>query len=271
MKHLALALTFLVATACGGGGGGGSTAPETTPPVPLTESAIVEQVLEACGLDETAQFQSLLSQLGAIVSGTSLPPTFTLTAFDLVQVTATVDIDVDNDMMPDFTGTIGLRDSGGTPSALGLTLPALVAAVNGGQLDALFNLLTTVPAGSQVVFGLTGSIVGDNETSSITSNITIVLGASGALGSTSGDFESTTGPDCATNFTWANLDLSAMTGPLFRPSGLMNMTVQTSSDNVAGTITFNGTATAAVAVTRNGGDVQNYTFNVDSGTLTPAP
>ena len=275
MKKLAFVLVLLVGTACGGGGGGtdptnSSQPPTTPPPTPPTESEIIQQLLDGCGLQSTSEFQGLYDLIvGLLGQGAGTPP-IVITGVNILDISFTWGLDLDSppDGVSDLTGTTAIRDAAGNPSLGGLSLAELQTLLTGGA-TALPGLIASLDEGTQVVTTFNGAPPSNTANLTVSGTVTVVMGQAGAFDTSSGSLTTTAGPDCASTLAWTDLDISTVTTPGTIPSGVFDIAVATSTDTVTGTVTLNGTNTASVVVSRNGGPQQSYSLDLTTGVLTP--
>jgi len=267
MKTLPCLALLLLAAACGGGGGSGP-ATGLTPPPQTTESALVQQLLEACGVDGTGQFQGVLDLFTGLFGTGSPAPAFRVTQINLLSSASfSWALDSNNDTIDDLTGTSQLQDANGTPSLSGLDLTQL-ANILGGDVSAVATLFQSLPAGTRIHNTFSGTPPLTPATD-ISGTVDLVLGTGGAFETSSGNFLSETGTSCSTQLTWTDLDISSLNGAGGVPSGTLTLHVETASDMLDGTIVLDGTNSAALSATRKGAPTQTYTLDLGNRTLTP--
>lgn len=275
MKKLACLVVLLIGTACGGGGGGGgaigNTAPNPPPPTPPTESEIIQQLLDGCGLESTSEFQGLYDLIVGLLGPTGAAPALSITGVNILDVSFGwgVDLDTPPDGVNDLTGTTALRDAANNPTLGGLSAADLLGLVSGGTA-ALPGLLANLDPGTRIVTTFNGAPPSNAANLTISGTLSVVMGAAGAFDTSSGAITTTAGPDCTSTLTWTDIDISGVTTPGTIPSGTFTLGVATATDTLDGTVTLDGTNTAAVVVSRNGGPQQSYSLDLATGALTPA-
>ncbi len=276
MKKLACLSILLLATACGGGSGGdpgANTTPNPNPnPNPLTESELVQQLLDGCGLSSIQDFQEFFDLLVGLFSPGAPAPAFNIppSSINILNTSFGWGLDVSSppDGSDDLTGTIALRDASNNPTLAGLSLTDFQALL-AGDLNNLPTILAGVDAGTRFVIAFSGTPPSNAANTTISGNLTLVMGAAGALDSSSGSLTSTVGADCTSTVSWTDLDISGVTAAGQLPSGTMALVVTTAAATLNGTITLDGTNIATIDAARTGQPTQSYTLDLGTGTLTP--
>lgn len=275
MKKLAYLSVLLLATACGGGGGGGDPAANTTPnpnpnPNPLSESELVQQLLDGCGLSSTEDFQEFFDLLVGLFSPGAPAPALQITSINILSTSFGWGLDVSSpaDGVNDLTGTIAIRDASNNPTLGGLSLTEFQALL-AGDLNNLPTILAGVDAGTRFVVTFSGAPPSNAANTTISGNVTIVMGTAGAFDTSSGSFTSTVGTDCTSTVSWTDLDISGVTSAGQLPTGTLALAVTAGLETVNGTVTLDGTNIATIDAARTGQPTQSYTLDLGTGTLTP--
>jgi len=252
---VALASLLLVIHVAGCGGGGGST-PVT--PEPLT----TEQLLEQCVAADLGDLSTVLGTIQGLLDPAAggPQPEFNLVAALLTGVLPWT-LDLDADQVDDLSGTIFLTDAGG-----GVTIPQELLTLIGGTGIDIDQVLALLPDGTAVhlTFAFDGLTIasgasGDGEL--------VVEVSGGAPAGVSGGGTLASGP-CGFDFSFDDLGPDALDG-----SGLGAATVgfeaAVGQEIVAGSIEFDGTNTARVIASRNGGPDEIFLVDLTTGDVTP--
>lgn len=261
MRNLATALSLLlVLGACGGGGG--STPPPSEPDGP--DPQLVATILGSCGADDVGQALSLQDLLLDLFGGGTTTPDFAVTGTSILNASFSWSLDLDNDQQSDFIGTTQFKDANGTPTIPISSVQDLLAAL-GGDLSALAQLLQQAPAGTQITTTYGGSPA-QLPSTSISGDVTIVLGEGGTLSSSSGSYGSQTGTACTAAINWTDLDVSTVaTGG--RPTGVMDVAATSPANSLDGTLTLDGDDTAVLEVSVDEAEPVSYTLDLTTGQI----
>ncbi len=273
MKKLAFTLVLLVGTACGGGSGTAATSlSQPTPPTPTppTESELIQQLLDGCGMESTSEFQGLFDLVVGLIGPIGPTPELVITGVFPLDTSFAWAVDVDNppDNVNDVTGTTALRDALGNPSLGGISPTELLSLLTDGT-DALPELITGVDAGTHIVTTFEGPAPFDAPHVTLSGTVTVVMGPLGVFDTTSGSLTTSAGTECTGTLSWTDIDISIITTPGTLPTGTFELTVTVGTDSITGTATLDGTTTVALSVSLNGGPPLAFAFDLTTGELSP--
>lgn len=251
IRVIALMPALLVACGGGGGGGGGSTA----------ERDEAQLLLETCSFEALTEFLDAFGLPVAMVdpADTTTLPAIQVTNVDQTQGSIAWSVDTGGDPAPDLLGVIQFQDAAGQPAEPPFDITGFQAAGLDGlddvldQLDDGWTVTVTVNAPPlplvlvRVIFTFTGSAVSD-----VTGN---------------GNIQ---GTPCGTTFTFTGANLADLVGAF--PILGTTSTYGSPDTTLSGTTDFDGTDTAVVECTVDGGTA-TYRFAVDigAGTVTALP
>lgn len=245
-KTTALLLTALLA-ACGGGGG---SDPITNDPF-STIRAETLVTLELCLDDALSAFLEVFSAT-SLAPGAAAP---SIIVGDIVGLSIPFLADLDGDGSPDATGRIEFVDNGGQP---------IMPFVNGeiqNDVNLLLAALASLPNGTRVDIDLDPA-PGIGITQARFSQ-TMVGGLPTALGGA----VIQQSLDCTTTIQFADATILSVLGAYPRLDA--NVEIIDGTNTVAGTVTFNCSATAVVEVSLNGTGPFQFQVDLDSGVITP--
>jgi hypothetical protein len=245
IRAIALLPALLVSCGGGGGGGGGSTA----------ERDEAQLLLETCGFEALSEFLDSLGISVAIVdpAGTSLPA-IQVNNVDQAQGNIAWALDTGGDPAPDVLGVIQFQDATGLAAEPPFDITQFQAAGLAGfdqvlsQLADGWTVSMTINAPPpplvlvRIIFSYTGGVVSD-----VTGN---------------GNVQ---GVPCGTTYTFTGAALADLVGAF--PILGTTSTYGAPDTTLAGTTDFDGTDTAVVECTVDGGTA-TYRFAVDLGALT---
>jgi hypothetical protein len=250
----------LLAVACGGGGSGAGTGGGSPPG---GSDAVTRQVLEAClllGLDEAQDFAM---RFVAVIQGQGAAAGFSIAGGGVQDTPDDLRIeweyDPNMDMVPDATGDLTFLDGMSMPTQPFAQMHIDALKMNG--IDALGAALASAPDGTVLRVVWNGPLPG-----LITGELDVPFNA-GLPGTTTGRtafFEDPGG--CESTFSWDGPTLAALTAAF--PTGGFQLLLQSGGDTVQGTLQTNGTASATLVVSRNGGNDESWNFGLDTGLAT---
>lgn len=258
MRNLTTALSLLFLMGACGGGGSAPVPSEPAGPDPQ----LVATILGSCGADDVGQALNLQELLLDLFGAGASAPDFAVTSTSILNASFSWSLDLDNDQQSDFIGTTQFKDANGTPTIPISSVSDLLAAL-GGDLTALAQLLQQAPAGTQITTTFGGSPA-QLPSTSISGDVTIVLGEGGTLSSSSGSYGSQTGTACTAAIDWADLDVSTVaTGG--RPTGVVDIAATSPTNSLDGTLTLDGDDTAVLDVSVDGAAPVTYTLDLATG------
>ncbi|HEX5137806.1 MAG TPA: hypothetical protein VFY93_12590 [Planctomycetota bacterium] len=248
VRAIVLFPALLVGCGGGGGGGGGSNA----------ERQEAQALLEACGIEAIVEFLDAIDVSTSIVDPAAASlPAIQVNNVDQAGGNIAWSLDTGGDPAPELLGVIQFQDDTGQPAEPPFDLTQFQAAGLGG-FDAVLNQLAdgwsvtiTVNATPPVlvlirtIFTYTGGVVSD-----VTAN---------------GNIQ---GLPCGTTFTFTGGTLADFAGAF--PNLGTNSNYGSPDTTLAGTTDFDGTDTATVECTVDGGTA-TYRFAVDLGAMTVTP
>ena len=263
----AFGLALLIA-ACGGGGDdpGAETGARSSGGPELEDQQVIEAILNGCARSGTDELLALFESLAPFVSGSRLPPGFTVTGFDLRGGTISWSFDVENDGVVDVRGTSGFRTSADAPyiPAGFLTLvPPL------GDPANLPTVLAGLPDGTilRSTFNMTRGFATTGSADIVFANAT---GRDAVPSMTHGTLTMAQ-PDCEVVYTWTDVaipDLNAGTPPL--PTATVDVRITAPEGVLLGSATFDGTTTATLDLMLDGtATARSYLLDLETGALTP--
>jgi len=129
-----------------------------------------------------------------------------------------------------------------------------------GGVDALIGLFSTLPSGTRMKIGLMPAREIGLESAELT--ISFLGGIPVSIDGVMNSFED----PCFAEMTFSNVSPLALLGE--NPSLPVTTSIQDGSDVLAGDITFNGTNTAHVEVSLNGGDTMAFALDLTTGAVT---
>ena len=247
MHRLTALLISALLVACGGGGGGSDNNGGNNN-LPPSASEEAQAILEDCAGDAANALTTLvgIAQLGAGGSSSSL------TLEPLAGLAIPFQADLDEDMAPDATGRVLFFDAGGAPIA---------PQDPGGDLNNLLAQIAGLPDGARVdiildpvvSLGINSALISQVIASGLPTSLSAVVEHQNA--------------ECATTLSFANETLLSILGTY--PNLDADIDITAGTDELVGTISFNGTATAVIEVTLNGTGPLRYQLDLDAGTITP--
>lgn len=241
----ALLIPFLL-VACGGGGGSSNNGGGNTIPPSVSEEA--QAILEDCAGEAATALTALIgvAQLGAGGASASI------TLEPLSGLAIPFQADLDGDMSPDALGRVLLFDAGGAPvqpqdpaQDLNTLLAQIAALPDGTRVDILLDPVASL--------GINSAIISQTMASGLPANLSAVVEHQNA--------------ECLTTLSFSNETLLSILGTY--PNLDADIDIDAGTDELDGTVSFNGTSTAIIEVTLNGTGPLRYQLDVDSGTITP--
>lgn len=254
MRIPALALVLLLACSCGGGGGDGPPLPADVPSQGETNLERTRAILEDCTLEDLDRFLTILDLLAGATDPDAPGPDLQIEGINIVAATVSWALDVDRDGAVDMRGTVRFEDAQGNP-----TLPFDLADLLGG-LDDLASLLASIQDGTTVILAFHSvpdeAVDGEVE-------FTMLGGVPTALAGT----VTITSPDCVVELELQDTGDGAAGGTF--PEAVAHGTVISTSGDVEGTVTFDGTSRVLLDMTIDGDDeVYSFVYDLETGELT---
>lgn len=247
MRRLAPFLVAGLACGCGGGGAGsGAPAPAAVDaPAPVPARSL-EQVLDDCATQDVRDAVDFLRTVAAATQDGAVEG-FDVTGVDPLSLRVSWSLDADLDGAPEARGSLRFLDDAGRP-----TIPIDPRALASGAIDVVA-LLSSVPDGTRAI--VTADVLrfveGGGEVE--------VAFAAGMPRTASGSLAVADGP-CATTLRFDDLLLPTAAGGF--PTGVVAVEAVAGADDVEGTLTLDGTSTARLRGTVNGGPVEETTVDL---------
>jgi len=263
MRSFALTcLLFLVA--CGGGGGSDGTALADNQGEGATQPTAIE-LFGTCFQQDATQLAQILGLLGGFFGdgGGDLPlPTLDLIGGLLGGGTIPYTWDLDGDTTNELAGTLRFLDENGAT-----TIPFSLADLAGLDINDPASLLAAIPPGSrmELTFDVGGALLAATNAGEGEGTLFFRFGAE-TITSLAGEGTFTSG-ECLfeVELDEIEIDLETLTG---YPVAAVAFTAGLGDDDLAGTIGLDGTSTATVAVSLNGGAIEETSIELpDLGLL----
>jgi hypothetical protein len=243
----AIALLSALLTSCGGGGGGGGGN--------SAEQQEAQTLLETCGFEAIGEFLDAIGISADIVdpAGTGLPA-IQVNGVDQTQGSLSWALDTGGDPAPDVLGVIQFVNDTGQPAEPPFDITQFQAAGLGG-FDQVLNQLPDGWSVTLTVNRLPPPLVLVR---------TVFTYTSGAVSDATGN-GNIQGNPCGTTFIFTGAALADLVGAF--PTLGTNSTYGAPDTSLLGTTDFDGTGTATVECTVDGGST-TYRFAVDLGAMT---
>jgi len=249
MKRIPAWLLPFVLVACGGGGGGGNGGNNNGAPNPLVQAAL--ELLEDCAADPIGTFESIIDTVRAFPSS-SLPP---ITIGDPngleIPFNATPSAPV-----PELIGVFTFEDAGGTQ------IMPFTAGDLQGDVQNLVDGIANLPDGTKVTITIFAVPSISLDAGSLTQTMN-----GGLATDVEGLFRTTTG-SCVVEVSFANETILSLLGEY--PNLTADIMVTRNTDNLDGSVFFNGTSTAVIEVSINGTGPFQFEIDLDTGVVSSA-
>ena len=266
MRSFALTCLLLL-VACGGGGGSDGTALADNQGEGAGEGAAEPTAIElfgTCFQQDATQLAQILGLLaGFFGDGDEIPlPTLDLIGGLLGGGTIPYTWDLDGDTTNELAGTLRFLDENGAT-----TIPFSLADLAGLDINDPASLLAAIPSGSrmELTFDVGGALLAATNAGEGEGTLLFRFGAE-TITSLAGEGTFTSG-ECLfeVDLDEIEVDLETLTG---YPVAAVAFTAGLGDDDLAGTIGLDGTSTATVGVSLNGGAIEEASFELpDLGLL----
>ncbi|MHC4955251.1 MAG: hypothetical protein ACYTGZ_15465 [Planctomycetota bacterium] len=245
MRKISMLLFAAFLTACGSGGGDGDT---TTSEVNAADQQRAQAMLDSCageGIAGLLAITSLTPGAGADIELLPYPG-------GAIPYMA----DLDGDTEPDLMGAISFRDETGAPYD-----PFTPEQLEGG-IDALIALLPTLANGTTMVIDAAPSVeLGFDQA------LLSILFQGGLPISVDGQVRGVV-DTCSVSLRFEEVSVLALIGAT--PNLTADLIIEDGIDALEGTVAFHGGDSGTIEVALNGGAPLEFTYDIESGTLTPA-
>jgi len=254
MRRTALSTLFAalfggLLVACGGGGGSDATESDNQaqPPIVNDDAQRAQAMIENCGNDAIDVLLSTLDVF-AFVPGSTTPP---ITLLPLEGNVLPFTADINDDMQVDLQGVIRFVDGMGQP-----IMPFTQEQLTGG-IGMLVPLLSSLPSGAKMIMELAPA--GDVGIESAQLTISFLAGLPVSLDG----FVNYFSDPCMVSMTFVNVPTLSLLGEY--PTLPVNVHIQENGDVLDGTITLDGTSSARIDGTLNGGEPMAFELDLATG------